>query len=59
MLGVTLAGCVPMFGPSPERLSCLNYCADDKDACMLSARNANEVHWCDNRNAGCVRGCPR
>lgn len=53
------AGCFVAMGPSRERIACLNACADEKDGCMLSARTADEIRWCDGNNAGCTRMCPR
>jgi hypothetical protein len=52
------AGCFATMGPSQERVACLNTCADDKDRCMLSARSADEIRWCDGNNTGCTRTCP-
>lgn len=59
LLLLWLPGCMATFGPSQERMACLNLCANDKDACMLAARNAGEIRWCDADHRTCCQGCPR
>jgi len=50
-------GCV--FGPSQERVDCLQSCARQKDSCILQASNAMAIQQCDSRGAWCSEQCPQ
>ena len=50
-------GCV--FGPSQERVDCLQSCARQKDGCILQASNAMAIEQCDSRGAWCSEQCPQ
>jgi len=52
-----LASC--NFGPSEERLGCLNGCAREKDQCMLNAMTAQGIQACDARARQCTEPCPQ
>ncbi|MES1174634.1 MAG: hypothetical protein ABUL62_09900 [Myxococcales bacterium] len=47
------------FGPSEERLGCLNGCAAEKDQCMLNAMTAQGIQACDVRARQCTEPCPQ
>jgi len=47
------------FGPSEERLGCLNGCAREKDQCMLSAMTAQGIQACDANARACSEPCPQ
>jgi hypothetical protein len=53
----TLVAC--NFGPSEERLNCLNGCASEKDQCMLNAMTAQGIQACDARARQCSEPCPQ
>ncbi|MBN2528638.1 MAG: hypothetical protein JXR76_19770 [Deltaproteobacteria bacterium] len=59
MLFLACAGCGAMWGPSAERMNCLDLCADYKNDCMLNAQTANEITTCDTGNKQCVTQCPQ
>ncbi len=57
LLAIMLSsGCYRM---SAERLRCLNHCAQEKDRCILAARNTWAIQRCDSETNRCVRSCPR
>ncbi len=58
VLSLSWPGCAGMFGPAPRRVSCLNVCGDQKDECILGARDAAQIRWCDDAYFACHRGCP-
>ena len=53
----TLAAC--NFGPSEQRLGCLNGCAREKDQCMLDALSSQGIQACDERAHSCTEPCPQ
>jgi hypothetical protein len=53
----TLLGC--NFGPSDERLGCLNGCAREKDQCMLNAMTPQGIRACDESARQCSEPCPQ
>lgn len=56
LLGALVSSCV--FGPSEERLNCLQRCAEAKDACILEAQSAPAIQSCDAQNQSCSATCP-
>jgi hypothetical protein len=54
---VASAGC--RFGPSEQRLDCLNGCAREKDSCMLGATTAEAIQACDENARICSLPCPQ
>jgi hypothetical protein len=51
------SGC--LFGPSRERVGCLQRCARYKDSCILQATTADAIQACDHQGAACSDACPQ
>jgi hypothetical protein len=56
-VGAALLSLSCQFGPSPERVACLQGCAREKDRCLLEATNADGVIACDSRSRECNAAC--
>jgi hypothetical protein len=56
-VGAALLSLSCEFGPSPERIACLQGCARDKDRCLLAATNAEGVITCDGHSRECNDTC--
>ncbi len=56
---VLVVGGACLFGPSPERLDCLERCAVAKDTCILATTTAPQIQVCDGHSRRCMEECPR
>ncbi len=48
-----------IFGPSRQRVDCLQSCARYKDGCILESRTAADIQHCDEKAALCSEQCPQ